>query len=146
MKIDGLFDEHNSLAIDAVTTDPRPVDSRLGGTQPWERVSTSEALLTTSAKSERAGERRQAPPDVVVLSHLRWDFVYQRPQHLLTRAARERRVFFVERCCRNQQINKKLTILGWGFLGSSMKGSMANCLNLSPEPVRSGSLFWLAQW
>lgn len=34
--------------------------------------------------------------DLVVLSHLRWDFVYQRPQHLLTRCARERRVFFVE--------------------------------------------------
>jgi len=38
-----------------------------------------------------------APPfDLVCLSHLRWDFVYQRPQHLLTRAARDRRVFFVE--------------------------------------------------
>jgi UDP-galactopyranose mutase len=32
----------------------------------------------------------------VCFSHLRWDFVYQRPQHLLTRCARERRVFFVE--------------------------------------------------
>jgi UDP-galactopyranose mutase len=31
-----------------------------------------------------------------VLSHLRWDFVYQRPQHLLTRAARTRRVFYWE--------------------------------------------------
>jgi UDP-galactopyranose mutase len=27
---------------------------------------------------------------------LRWDFVYQRPQHLLSRCARKRRVFFVE--------------------------------------------------
>lgn len=34
--------------------------------------------------------------DLVVFSHLRWDFVFQRPQHLLSRAARERRVFFVE--------------------------------------------------
>ena len=34
--------------------------------------------------------------DLVCLSHLRWDFVYQRPQHLLSRCARERRVFFVE--------------------------------------------------
>jgi UDP-galactopyranose mutase len=33
---------------------------------------------------------------VVCFSHLRWDFVYQRPQHLLTRCARDRRVFFVE--------------------------------------------------
>jgi UDP-galactopyranose mutase len=35
-------------------------------------------------------------PDVVCLSHLRWNFVFQRPQHLLTRCARDHRVFFVE--------------------------------------------------
>lgn len=35
-------------------------------------------------------------PDLVCLSHLRWDFVYQRPQHLLSRCAQGRRVFFVE--------------------------------------------------
>src|SRR4029078_12401587 len=37
-----------------------------------------------------------AIPDLICLSHLRWDFVYQRPQHLLSRTAKERRVFFVE--------------------------------------------------
>jgi len=36
------------------------------------------------------------PPDLLCFSHLRWDFVYQRPQHLLSRCARKRRVFFVE--------------------------------------------------
>ena len=35
-------------------------------------------------------------PDLVCFSHLRWDFVYQRPQHLLSRCAKNRRVFFVE--------------------------------------------------
>jgi len=34
--------------------------------------------------------------DLVCFAHLRWDFVYQRPQHLLSRAAQERRVFYVE--------------------------------------------------
>jgi glycosyltransferase involved in cell wall biosynthesis len=34
--------------------------------------------------------------DVVCFSHLRWDFVYQRPQHLLSRFAYQARVFFVE--------------------------------------------------
>ena len=34
--------------------------------------------------------------DFVVLSHLRWDFVFQRPQHLLTRCAKQNRVFFWE--------------------------------------------------
>jgi glycosyltransferase involved in cell wall biosynthesis len=35
-------------------------------------------------------------PTLIVLSHLRWDFVTQRPQHLLTRAANDFRVIFVE--------------------------------------------------
>jgi UDP-galactopyranose mutase len=35
-------------------------------------------------------------PDLICFSHLRWDFVYQRPQHLLKRCAANRRVFFVE--------------------------------------------------
>jgi UDP-galactopyranose mutase len=34
--------------------------------------------------------------DLVCFSHLRWDFVFQRPQHLLTRAACTRRVFYWE--------------------------------------------------
>ncbi len=34
--------------------------------------------------------------DLLVFSHLRWDFVWQRPQHLLTRLASDRRVFFIE--------------------------------------------------
>jgi UDP-galactopyranose mutase len=36
------------------------------------------------------------PQDLVCFSHLRWHFVFQRPNHLMVRAARERRVFFVE--------------------------------------------------
>jgi UDP-galactopyranose mutase len=34
--------------------------------------------------------------DLLVFSHLRWDFVYQRPQHLLTRCAQQRQVYFIE--------------------------------------------------
>src|SRR4051812_39438823 len=38
------------------------------------------------------------PPlqDVVCFSHLRWNFVFQRPQHLMTRCAADCRVFFFE--------------------------------------------------
>jgi UDP-galactopyranose mutase len=35
-------------------------------------------------------------PDILTFSHLRWDFVYQRPQHLLSRFASGRRVIFIE--------------------------------------------------
>src|SRR4051812_38906957 len=34
--------------------------------------------------------------DIIVFSHLRWNFVFQRPQHLLSRLARGRRVLFIE--------------------------------------------------
>lgn len=34
--------------------------------------------------------------DVLCLSHLRWNFLVQRPSHLMSRCARSRRVFFVE--------------------------------------------------
>ena len=34
--------------------------------------------------------------DLICFSHLRWNFVFQRPQHLLTRFSSQRRVFYVE--------------------------------------------------
>lgn len=34
--------------------------------------------------------------DMVVFCHLRWDFVYQRPQHLISRLAREYKILVVE--------------------------------------------------
>jgi UDP-galactopyranose mutase len=34
--------------------------------------------------------------DIVVFSHLRWRWVYQRPQHLLTRLAKDHRVWYME--------------------------------------------------
>jgi len=43
-----------------------------------------------------SGSGRDSDFDVICLSHLRWDFVWQRPHHLLSRCAQKRRVFFVE--------------------------------------------------
>ena len=34
--------------------------------------------------------------DLICLSHLRWNFVFQRPQHLMSRFAREMTVIFWE--------------------------------------------------
>jgi glycosyltransferase involved in cell wall biosynthesis len=42
------------------------------------------------------GTRTGRRPDLVCFSHLRWKFVFQRPQHLMVRFARDRRVYFVE--------------------------------------------------
>ena len=52
------------------------------------RTRSTRALSTPSSAAPAA--------DLLCFSHLRWDFVYQRPQHLLSRAANERRVFFWE--------------------------------------------------
>ena len=40
--------------------------------------------------------RADTSGDLVVLSHLRWTFVWQRPQHIVSRLARDRRTWFVE--------------------------------------------------
>jgi hypothetical protein len=41
-------------------------------------------------------EADAAPGTLVCLSHVRWIFVYQRPQHLLSRAARTHKVILIE--------------------------------------------------
>jgi len=43
-----------------------------------------------------AAPHKSHAPDLICLSHLRWNFVFQRPQHLMTRCAADRRVFFFE--------------------------------------------------
>jgi UDP-galactopyranose mutase len=53
-------------------------------------------LERVNHRGERLVPAAPAHPMIVCLSHLRWDFVYQRPQHLLTRAARHHRVLYVE--------------------------------------------------
>lgn len=55
-----------------------------------ERSTTQPHALHLSFKS--AGRT----PLLVCFSHLRWDFVWQRPQHLLSRAARHYRVLVIE--------------------------------------------------
>ena len=53
-------------------------------------------LANTNAKFYAAGGDAEPPPTIICLSHLRWDFVWQRPQQLLSRFARTRRVYFIE--------------------------------------------------
>lgn len=51
---------------------------------------------TTKRRATAQNATSTAAYDMVVFSHLRWDFVYQRPQHIITRMARKRKVLFVE--------------------------------------------------
>ncbi|MBJ6108594.1 glycosyltransferase family 1 protein [Hymenobacter sp. BT523] len=54
---------------------------------------------TTAARPSASAAETSAPytlPDLVCFAHLHWDFVWQRPQHLLSRFAEHGRVFYVE--------------------------------------------------
>lgn len=44
----------------------------------------------------KPANQQRADYDLICFSHLRWNFVFQRPQHLLSRCAKTRRVFYVE--------------------------------------------------
>ncbi len=57
---------------------------------------SSKASPDSPHAPDTPGTADAAPADLLCFSHLRWHFVTQRPQHLLTRAAREMRVFFWE--------------------------------------------------
>jgi UDP-galactopyranose mutase len=69
-------------------------ESWVAGAEPYGCFKSQ--LIHGSTPELRMGHTAAAEPDLVCFSHLRWDFVYQRPQHLLSRAARTRRVFVVE--------------------------------------------------
>lgn len=51
---------------------------------------------TQQAGGAPVGENKQQSYDMVVFCHLRWDFVYQRPQHVISRFAREMKVLLIE--------------------------------------------------
>ena len=50
----------------------------------------------TIPASDAGIETSAFPQTIICLSHLRWDFVYQRPQHLLSRMAKQAHIYFVE--------------------------------------------------
>ncbi|WP_152560127.1 glycosyltransferase family 1 protein [Hymenobacter sp. IS2118] len=64
--------------------------------------STVDALVRASATAARPSDSAAETstsntlPDLVCFAHLHWDFVWQRPQHLLSRFAQHGRVFYVE--------------------------------------------------
>jgi hypothetical protein len=47
---------------------------------------------------------------LICFSHLRWRFVYQRPQHLMTRFAQAMRVFYVEEPIVSEDLEPRLDV------------------------------------
>lgn len=54
------------------------------------------ALQTPTSLSKPTATSAESSSVLLCLSHLRWNFVFQRPQHLLTRAAKTHTVLYVE--------------------------------------------------
>lgn len=54
------------------------------------------SVLADSLKHISVRKAPRLPSTLVCFSHLRWDFVYQRPQHLLSRFAKDMTVHFIE--------------------------------------------------
>ena len=52
----------------------------------------TDSIATKQIKSIYKG----LPKSLICFSHLRWDFVFQRPQHLLTRLSKALKVFYIE--------------------------------------------------
>src|ERR1700694_3620948 len=66
---------------------------------------------------------------IVVFSHLRWDFVYQRPQHLLSRLALSHRVLFIE-----EPVVSESTHAEWQF--HEPLPNLKICRPLTQSPVQ----------
>jgi UDP-galactopyranose mutase len=66
--------------------------------------------------------------DLVVVSHLRWSFVWQRPQQLLSRLARYHRILFIEEPVFAQDIKTAPALI--------MDQAMSNLYTLTPQVPR----------
>ena len=66
---------------------------------PSSTVEVPSRAPANAARPSESTAQTPAPytlPDLVCFAHLHWDFVWQRPQHLLSRFAQHGRVFYVE--------------------------------------------------
>ncbi|MFN6485282.1 MULTISPECIES: UDP-galactopyranose mutase [unclassified Nostoc] len=93
-----MASEKSQVQNNGVSNIISPKQRKAKRSQLDETQSSSASLLnlTSSNKKVQSTETFQDTPDIVCLSHLRWNFVYQRPQHLLSRCAQGKRVFFFE--------------------------------------------------
>lgn len=66
--------------------------------QPTETINVTSQLVTPArpTATQSPSSATSEFDDLICFSHLRWNFVYQRPQHLLSRAAQRWRVWYIE--------------------------------------------------
>jgi hypothetical protein len=56
----------------------------------------NQPLLYSKPSSSKKTESKAAYYDMIVFSPVRWNFIYQRPQHIVSRMAKKRNILFVE--------------------------------------------------
>lgn len=67
-----------------------------------QKIAAPEKTITLKGNPNKTNQSTQTLADtpaiknIICFSHLRWDFVFQRPQHLLTRWAKEVPVYYIE--------------------------------------------------
>ena len=69
-------------------------DDSISAAAPAQEVKRQPITVVQPPKTRQADA--EPARDLICFSHLRWNFVYQRPQHLLSRASRQQRVWFIE--------------------------------------------------
>ncbi|MEL1244990.1 glycosyltransferase [Flavobacterium sp. DGU11] len=52
--------------------------------------------LSRGGANPQKGNNGEESYDIVVFCHLRWDFVYQRPQHIISRLAHDNKILLIE--------------------------------------------------
>lgn len=77
------------------------MDSTLKGREiDFKKKTAHEKVITLkSSRKRQVAQTLVSEPgikNIICFSHLRWDFVFQRPQHLLTRWAKEMPVYYIE--------------------------------------------------
>jgi glycosyltransferase involved in cell wall biosynthesis len=90
-------------------------------------------------------------PTLIVFCHLRWDFVFQRPQHLMTRLAEHYNILFVEEPVHHEgqaflqknEVTKNITVCRphtpiqqWGFHDDQLPTLQALLADLVPQGER----------
>ncbi|MBD2384251.1 UDP-galactopyranose mutase [Cylindrospermum sp. FACHB-282] len=75
---------------------PQVSETKLSELTERQASGVSSPDYSTGKKKRQKVKSLTDAPDIVCLSHLRWNFVYQRPQHLLSRFAQGRRVYLIE--------------------------------------------------
>ncbi|MEH1849300.1 MAG: UDP-galactopyranose mutase [Nostoc sp.] len=88
---------------------PKLSEAKLSKPAKFQSLKTSSLNLSSLNKTSRRKKFTETP-DIVCLSHLRWNFVYQRPQHILSRCAQGKRVFFIEEPIFSQEPSGRLNV------------------------------------